>query len=229
MKTIMTALLVTILGLSTGCVGPDPAIKAALDQRVTQLQPQATVYPSAQTTEPLPIKVGQWIQTKSVDPKGRVSVTTVKIVGQEDKAFWQEIVADTYDGRMIMLSLVDFGDLKHPNTKKMLRLKIKDQKGNVGEYPSGIVGWMQGLAPSVDLGADVPRSQEDVQVLAGRFTGCYKSPLSINSLMGTTTGTNWWHPTVPINGIVKSIIDNGLLAGTSELVAFGLEGAKSEF
>jgi hypothetical protein len=220
---------------SVGCFGPDPAIKAALDQRAAQLRPSSAAYAAPKAAKPMPLKVGQWVQTKTVDEKGAVSLITAKLVGQEGSAFWQEIVTDTYHGRMVLRALIDFGNLTDPNSKKILRIQMKDEKGNVGEYPGGAVGFMQSLGPEIDMRAWKTLSQEDLQVLAGRFAQCYKGPMTAKTLIGTMAGTVWWHPAVPINGIVKSVYVSGGLLGTlggtatSELVDFGLEGAKSEF
>jgi hypothetical protein len=234
-KSLLAALVLPIVFALLGCFGPDPAIQAALDQRAAQLRPSSTAYAPPNAAKPMPLKVGQWVQTKTVDEKGAVSLTTAKLVGQEGNAFWQEIVTDTYHGRMVLRALIDFGDLSDPNSKKILRIQMKDEKGNVGEYPGGIVGYMQGLGPSIDMSAWKTLPQEDLQVLAGRFAQCYKGPMTAQTLIGTMAGTVWWHPAVPINGIVKSVFGgDGIIGalgatGTSELVAFGLEGATSEF
>jgi len=212
-----------------GCVGPDPVLKAALDQQIAQIRSRTTVYSAPKAAIPMPLKVGQWIQTKGVDESGNLALTTIKLVGQEGESFWQETVSQTAYGSMTIRALINFGDLTDPNTKKVLRVQMKDTDGHVTEYPTGAVDFMRSLGPSISSASWKGLLQEDVQVPAGRFVQCYKGPLSITTLLGTTTGSVWWHSGVPINGIVKSVGHGGVGGGTVELIALGLEGAKSEF
>lgn len=213
--------LVVGASLLVGCFGPIPHEKATLDQQVAQLRPTADRFATPRSATLLPIKIGQWIQFKTIDSKGAVSLTTTKIVAQEGTAFWQESVTQTYSGRGDIKALVNFGDLNDPSSKKILKIIIRDGKGREQEYSAGAVEFMQGLVPLVHLGSGTKGPQEDVQVLAGRFAGCFKNPITIKTVLGTATGTSWWHPAVPLGGIVRSIIDTGLLVGTTELVAFG--------
>lgn len=233
MRSMVGMLVVLSACALVGCLGPDPAIKAALDQRVAQITPNTTAYRAAHTPAIVPIKTGQWIQTKTVTSKGEIALTTVKIVGQEGNAFWQEIVTDTYSGRAILKKLIDFGDQKNHDTMKILRILIKGAEGDVLEFPPGLVpsnsphaGMSLGMIQSTRL------SQEDLQVLAGQFAQSYTGLFTVPHPLGSISGTGWWHSAVPINGVLKLIIREGnslAQEGIWELVAFGLQGATSEF
>lgn len=69
--------------------------------------------------------------------------------------------------------------------------------------------------------------QQDAVVAAGTFAGCYHGRSTVAVAGYSTTSEVWWHPDVPINGVVKTV---GVGEPTStELVDLGREGAQSTF
>jgi ABC-type taurine transport system substrate-binding protein len=72
---------------------------------------------------------------------------------------------------------------------------------------------------------DLPR--EDARVPAGEFVGSFKRRATFSFGPYQQTSDGWSHPSVPINGLVRSVgVDKPT---TMELVAFGNEGATSVF
>jgi hypothetical protein len=69
--------------------------------------------------------------------------------------------------------------------------------------------------------------QEDAAVTAGTFTASYKGVSTVALGGRSITSDVWWHPAVPINGMVRAVSRDP--ATTSELVRFGTTGAKSSF
>jgi hypothetical protein len=216
---ILTMVLITYL--AGGCLGPDPAKKAAMDQRVAQIQMSKAEYGAPRPVMLQP-KVGQWAQYKQTTRSG-VGFLTVKLVAQERGAYWIEEVIEDYDGRAFIKLLADFGDLKDPHTQKVLAMKMKDTQGRITEFPPEFIKSAQTLGNtmfSVKPWSELP--QEAMQVPAGHFAKCYRA--NIDAVIISTV---WYHSAVP-TGIVKSVSE-GLFGQTMELVAFGDTGATSEF
>src|SRR6266540_2313627 len=92
------------------------AAKADLDRRIGALQPNPRSVPPPTVAEPLPLAVGQWITFKQVDSENRPSITTYKIVGEQDGAYWYEMSIDSYYGHTAMRMLLSVGNRRDPAT-----------------------------------------------------------------------------------------------------------------
>jgi hypothetical protein len=64
-------------------------------------------------------------------------------------------------------------------------------------------------------------------VIAGKFAGCYYGRSTVAVAGRSSTSDVWWHPGVPINGMVKTVGVGDPTA--TELVDFGFAGATSSF
>jgi hypothetical protein len=230
MRTLL-APLVLAFTLATGACGPsiDVAAKADVDRRMAAMSPSGTVLPAPSSAAPMPMAVGQWATFKVMSAKGEPSFMTMKLVGQEGAAFWYELVNESYYGKTATRMLVDFGDRKNVDTITIKAAKLKDQKGQVTDYPEAMIPLMNSilrgnLGPIVVDYTGLP--QEDATVPAGRFTGCYKGRSQVSFAGFSAASTAWGHTAVPLSGLVKSIGDKN---ETIELVAFGTSGAQSEF
>ena len=223
MRVIAILTITLIAHLVGGCMGPDPAKKAAMDQRVAQIQMSAAEYGAPQPVLHPP-KVGQWAQYKRTTGSGGGFVT-FKLVAEERDAYWVEMVTEDYDGRSFMKRLTHFGDLRDPKTQKVLAMKIKDAQGRITEYPPEFLKSAQNVGKtmiSITPWGELP--QEAIQVPARHFAKCYRG----NVDGGIISWTVWYHSAVPIGGMVRSV-SAGLARETMELVAFGETGATSEF
>lgn len=216
--------------LAAAC-GPsiDAAAKADIDKRVAALASRGQSYPAPPSAAPMPFAVGQWASYKFVDDKGQPSFMTMKLVAQEGADFWYEVVTDGYYGKTAMRMLVDFGDRQRPESITIKAAKLKDAKGQIIDYPPAMIGLMNStlrgnLGPIAINWAGLP--QEDVSVIAGRFTGAYKGKSEVSFAAFKSTSVVWGHSAVPLSGMVRSQGDNN---STGELVDFGTTGAASEF
>jgi hypothetical protein len=224
-------LLAVALATGTLACGPsiDPAAKADIDRRVALFAPTQNSFPAAPTFAPRPLAVGQWVQTKLVDDKGRPSLMTLKIVGADGGAFWVENVNEAYTGKTVTKMLVFFGDRSNPSTMDIRQVKMKDKDGQVNQFDGPMISlmksmWKGTLSTLTVSWQGLP--QEDMTVIAGNFAGCFKARSDASFGPFHAAATSWSHPAVPINGLVKSVgIDN---PNTIELVAFGDSGATSE-
>jgi hypothetical protein len=230
--TASCALAVTVaLSALVSACGPsiDAAAKADLDQRVAALGNRGQNFPAPASAAPMPFAVGHWVTYKFVDDKGQPSLMTMKLVGQEGPDFWYEMVNESYYGKTGIRMLVDFGDRQRPESITIKAAKLRDAKGQIIEYPPAMIGMMNStlrgqLGPIVINWNGLP--QEDVSVIAGKFTGAYKGRSEVTFAGFKSSSVVWGHSAVPLSGMVRSQGDNN---STGELVDFGTSGARSDF
>lgn len=213
----------------------DPAAKADVDARIANLPVQSVTIaaPPAGALAPMPLAAGQWAQYRLRLQDGQQELKTVKIIKQEGNAFWYEVVDDTYQGRTIEQLKFTFGnDINHPRVE-LLALRRKEPSGRVEQAGASDLAWplvtyndyREGVAALVAPWPQQPQAPTVVQ--AGRFDGCY-----YNHEVTPRTGRDpwvtdsWWHPSVPISGMVRLQNNQGLV---KELVAYGSSGARSDF
>jgi hypothetical protein len=229
-KSFRTACIVLAVS-SVGCAPSiDAAAKADIDRRISALSQGSEAYGLSDSVEPMPLSVGQWVQIETVDAKQHPGFMTYKIVGQEGEAFWVETTSETYYGKHETRMLINFGDRKNLESVEVKYLAMRNDGGSVQEQPPAVLGLMKTLwKPIVEnmiiQWTDLPR--EDAAVSAGQFGGCYKKRTTVSLAGWSNTSDVWYHPAVPINGLVKSVGVNG--PNRSALVAFGTEGAQSAF
>jgi hypothetical protein len=223
--------MAAVLALAFTACGPsiDAAAKADVDRRVAELRSPAQVFGAPASATPMALAVGQWVTYKFLNDKGQPSFLTLKLVGQEGPAFWYETSNQSYYGKSSTRMLVDFGDRRKPDSISIKSAKLRDNKGNVTEYPESMIGLMNSLlrgqlGPIVMDWTGLP--QEDTQAPAGRFPQCYKGRSEVSFAGFKTASVVWGHTAIPLSGMVKSQGDNNT---TGELVAFGTSGATSDF
>ena len=207
----------------------DPAAKADLDRRLGTIPIAEQTYPAPRSFLPMAFAVGQWTQHRMLDEENQPSLLTYKRVGEENGGTWIETVTETYRGRQVMKMLVEQLGGRNPGLMQIRAVKIKDRKGEVTEMDPNVLPVAQALyrnaLSTLSLGWE-GKPQEDVQVAAGTFAGCYK--VQANASWGPWQGASvsWSHPAVPLSGLVRSRrLDK---RGTLELVNFGEQGAQSE-
>jgi hypothetical protein len=206
------------------------ASKADVDRRIAALQTNPRVLPPPTVAEPMPLSAGQWATFKQTDSDGKPSIVTYKILNMQDGAWWYEMAMDTYYGHSAMRMLVAVGDRKDPKTVDVRAIITKDYSGRVQEMPPSMLSMMKSSYGSMVDQLTITWDQlpqEDAQVAGGTFTGCYKTRSTVAFMGQSSTSDAWFHPAVPVNGMVKSVgVDRPM---TMELIDFGVEGATSEF
>jgi hypothetical protein len=228
--------LVVLLAAAVASLGSsahpsiNDAAKADVDRRVGALQPNARVVPPPTVAEPMPLAVGQWATFKQTDSDGKPAIVSYKIVGMQDGAYWYEMSMDTYYGHSAMRMLVAVGDRRDPRSIDIRAVISKDYQGRVQEMPPSMLGMMKSSYGSMVDQLTITWDQlpqEDTQVTAGTFAACYKTRSTVELMGQSTTSDAWFHPAVPVNGMVRSVgVDRPM---TMELIDFGVEGAASEF
>ncbi len=228
---LAAALAISALSLS-GC-GPSitAAAKADIDKQLAALQAAPTPVPAPVSGDfkPMPLAAGQWAKFKVTDEKNEPSLFTYKILGEENGAYWVEVVTDTYHGKRLQKLLVFFGSRTDPKEIEIRAISTMDN-GHLNVLPPQMVPMMQNLFKSAVSSLIIEWKglpQEDATAPAGTFKGCYKAHSKAQWGPWKSEADSWSHPAVPINGLVHS-------KGTDkkfemELLAYGLTGAVSEF
>ncbi|HVV15742.1 MAG TPA: hypothetical protein VHH90_00960 [Polyangia bacterium] len=226
------AAAVVLATMSLGGCGPsiDPAAKADIDRRVGLLQAGGDVMPPPATFMPMPLAVGQWSQYKMTDDKGQPSFMTYKIVGEDNGAYWIEILHETYFGANAQRMLMAFGSRTDPNQVEIRGVVTRDSAGRINEMPATMMPLLQSMFKGVVSSLIMSWQglpQEPAAVPAGRFDGCFHARTSAQWGPWKSTADSWSHPAVPINGVVRTQgVDHPF---TMELVAFGTTGATASF
>jgi hypothetical protein len=207
----------------------DPAARADLERHLAQLPASEETYPPSETLLPMAFVVGQWTEHRLTDDKGRASLVTNKLVGQESGGYWLEIVTETYQGREAAKLLVAMLSGRDPAGMEIRALRIKKGRGApVDVDPGTLLEARARYRPSLDLLAMSIESQEkdDVRVPAGHFIGCFNVQTPGPWGPWQTPSVVCSHPSVPLSGVVRAapVGKTGLM----ELVGFGATGAESE-
>lgn len=187
-------------------------------------------YGPPRTAKPLPLAPGQWIKQHMVDQDGHHALVTTKVIALFGRQVWLESETESEAGTRTVKLLLSLGDRKDPKTIDVFQYWVKDPDGHVEQLQPILLGSMKPQLKS--MLADVlighrPQAQEDVAVTAGRFARAYKARVKVKALGSSALTDTWWHSGVPLNGSLRTVGVNA--PGGSELVAFGLSGAKSAF
>ncbi len=224
-------LLVVLVLAATAC-GPtvDPAARADLDRHLAQITTSEETFPPSESYLPMAFVIGQWTQHRITDDKGKTSLVTYKLVGQEAGAYWLEIVNETPEGREAAKMLVAMLAGRDPAGMEIRELRIKQGKGPPVVIDPGTLLEVRGkYRGALDLLAMSFEGQEkdDMRVPAGHFIGCYKTETSGPWGPWQLPSVVCSHPSVPLSGVVRATPLNK--RGLMELINFGATGAESEF
>lgn len=213
----------------------NPQMKSATDSLVASVRGSHEVSAPA-SLEPMSWAPGQWITMRMTDVKnGRQSVMKISVVGAENGGFWVE--TDTQDYFHHSITKVLYSGMPHTAeeaTDKMQKIitwsddKERQEMDFTANSPA--MAFSKSLMKSFAQANYVPdaisaEAREDVSVAAGTFRGCAR--YQVNASVGPVSqqSKSWFHPKVPLNGVVKASSDDG--QWTSELLDFGLTGARS--
>jgi hypothetical protein len=174
--------------------------------------------------------VGQWSKYRVTADEGQTFEITYKIVGDEEGAYWLEIVRGTAEAGTVMQLLISIKNRSDPNSLEIRAAKIRMPGGHLREIRGKMLeptaeGYKAALS-DIFVPALAGAPQEDVTVPAGTFRGTYKRQQKVATAQTNSESTVWIHPAVPISGLVKSE-ENGK-PNRTELLTWGTTGAKSE-
>ncbi len=226
-----------IILLSFILVSCGPSVNPALQQKINNFYGKSSSKSfnmSGNFVKTMPLKVGQWVMQGS-NNEGTKSINRISIVGQEQGGWIFEFYSLTESveswTQMLIKGLEEANESKNFDDIDIVWVKTKDNDGNINTIDGMVLSLSKGLykqsLSSLNLKLTSGTSGGSITVPAGTFNGTYKSKAEVSVLGTKYTAEGWYHSEVPINGMVKSVSDNGKIV--TELLDFGLTGAVRSF
>jgi hypothetical protein len=212
---------------------PNPVFVNQIDSYFNNTKTH-TYKASGKFKRPIPYKVGQYVVTGMNSPSGR-SISKMAIVGKEQGGWIIETHSLTQSSESIMQMLV-LGMEKVYETGtiddlEIIWVKIKPHGETVQTIEGPMLALTKGLYKKGLAGLEVQTAMSTesgtMSVPAGNFKGTLKASSEVSFLGKKYLSDAWFHPSVPINGMVKSVSKNG--DTIIELLDFGLSGASRSF
>ncbi len=225
MKTF-SVLLGVMFVISCGA-SVNPQLKSKVDSQFAQSQ-QTTYTGTQKFMKPKPYAVGQYVVMGQTDSDGKKSVTRMAIVGREQGGWIIETytVSDNQEGIMQMLvaGLEKAAATGNVDDIDLLWVKVKDEDGKIQTIEGPMLSMMKGMykkgIASVSMKITTYKDGGIIQVPAGIFKGTNVVDSEASFFGKKIKSKGWYHYSVPINGIVKSIDDDG---NSVVLLKFGFD------
>lgn len=229
---------VVVVSLLTGCFSSvNEKMKKTTDELLAQYASASQrSEPEPSSYVPMEWEAGQWMVYRTIDTKTQQpSVTRLSVLEKSDEGIWFESETWSYQSHSIAKTLY----ARIPRTSeeavdviKKIITRTDDGEPQVMDFtqPNPMMDMMKGMMRQYAQRAISPEDirldgKTDVTVAAGTFaaTGQYTSTVSYPG--GSVTMTSWFHPAVPINGMVKATSADGQYV--MELLDYGTSGARS--
>jgi hypothetical protein len=183
---------------------------------------------------PMPLAVGQYTVYRIIDGNDR-QVMRNAVVGREGDGWIFETWSLTPSGQnttqMLLRGVDKAWETLDPDQLDIVWVKIKSDEGKVQTVEGPALSMMKGtyknLLNGMYLKFEADEGVAAVKAPAGVFNECTRATTSLKILFWSDTVEAYYHPTIPLNGIVRSVSkDKGV---TMELIEFGLTGATPTF
>jgi len=233
MMTIV--MLVSAAFLFAGCTPKADPIKVG---KVTGFfnAKSSQIYKGSGKFKPMPYAVGQFVTHGNTESTGKRSVSRTAIVGRQGNGW----IIETYSiseysescSQMLVVGLDNMRTAQDFENLDILWVKMKDENGQVQiiEGPPLMMakGFYKNALKSFDISALANQgSGADITVPAGTFTNTFNADAAVSIMGMTFRSKSWFSDKVPVNGMVKSVTDDGKI--TTELLDFGYSGARASF
>jgi hypothetical protein len=212
---------------------PNPVFVNQIDSYFNHTETR-TYKASGKFRRPMPYKVGQYVVTGMSSPSGR-SVSKMAIVGKEQGGWIIETHSLTQNSestmQMLVLGMEKVYETGNIDDLEIIWVKIKPHGEAVQTIEGPMLTLTKGLYKKALTGLEVQTTMSTeggtVRVPAGKFIGTLKTSSEVSFLGKKYLSDAWFHPLVPINGMVKSVSKNG--DTIIELLDFGVSGASKSF
>lgn len=184
--------------------------------------------------KPNPLTVGQHVRYGVVDKDGQKSVSAFSVIGHDGDIWVLEsysLTAGNESWTQLKVAGLDLAMVTR-STDDIHIISARTKNNN--DAPSEIEGVVLSLTKGVYKDAlahwtmkTVPEGKDIlITVPAGTFHGTVKASTTMQIFGNSLTSTGYYHPEVPISGLVKSTSSNGV---EMSLLDFGMTGAKASF
>jgi len=183
---------------------------------------------------PMHLQVGQFVRYGITDKDGKKSIASYSVIGHDGDVWvlesysltsgnesWTQLKVAGLDKAMVSRSSDDINI-------------ITARTRNNNDAPTEIDGVVLSITKGIYKDAlshwtlkPTPIGKDDViTVPAGTFAGTMKGTTIMQMFGSSLSATGFYHPDVPISGLVKSTSSNGV---EMSLLDFGTSGAKASF
>ena len=227
--SLMLASLISCSTMST----PNPVFVSKIDSYFNNTR-AATYQASGKFKRPIAYEVGQYVVTGMTHGAER-SIGKTAIVGKEIDGW----IIETYSlnpssestTQMMVKGMEAAQETGSIDGLEFGWIKIKNQGEPVQTIDGPALAITKGLFKKALLGLEshvgIIHDAGNVRVAAGNFNGSTKTSSEVSFMGKKYISDIWLHPSVPINGMVKSVNENEEMK--IELLDFGLSGAKRSF
>ena len=185
--------------------------------------------------QPMPYAVGQYVVTGTTDDDGERSVNSIAITGKQGKAWIFEFytLSGTSESAMqiCMSGMEAAAKTGNMDAVEIVWIKTRDGNGEVQKIEGPMLTMMKAIVKKhmVALHVNISGIMDggEIKVPAGIFKGTKTVKGEAAFLGKTYRSTSWYHTSVPVNGMVKSITNDGDMV--TELLDFGFKVKESRF
>ena len=180
-------------------------------------------------TKPMKWAPGQYVVIGTMDDGEIESITRSTIVRKEAGGWVFETITTNDDkevtGMQMLIKGMDTAVAKNDTSQiKVIWVKMLQKNGKVEKIEGDGLMMMNMMFQSTWCNIIISGTKYTpggaVKVPAGNFAGTTKVHTSVKVIFTTVEGDSYLHPDVPINGVVKSVVDDDV----TELVDFGFNG-----
>ena len=190
--------------------------------------------PAVPFEAPLHLQVGQHVRYGIIDKNGEQSVSASSVIGHEGDVWVLEsysLTAGNESWTQLKVAGLDLAMVsRDPSDIHIISVRTRNNSDTPTEIDGMVLSMTKGLykdALSLWTMKTVPEGKDlSITVPAGTFIGTVKASTTMSVLGSTLTSTGYYHPEVPISGLVKSTASNGV---QMSLLDFGMTGAKASF
>lgn len=184
--------------------------------------------------KPMFLAVGQHVRYGIVDKNGAKSVAAYSVIGHDGdiwtlesyaltggKETWTQMKVAGLDPAMVSRNVEDVHVISartKNNNDAPTQLDGAILSLSKDNYKEALVFWTMKIQPVGEGDA--------ITVQAGTFLGTVKANTNLYTFGTWSPALAYFHPDVPISGLIKSASDNGIKV---ELLDFGTSGAKASF
>jgi hypothetical protein len=233
MNRIFTVLLtLTLCSCASLIPQPSPQNLRLLDIHFTKLHSRS-VEDQGPFTGPIPYHTGQYVVHGIIGPEGR-KVMSIAIVGKEQGGWILETrsltpASDSINQMLVrgLDTIAEDGSLKEID---IVWLKIMVNGQEVQRLDGTLLTMAETFIKPSLSGLVVDTQQinggHTITTNAGTFEGTTLAQGEVSFLGRKYLSESWFHPSVPLNALVKSETEDGQII---ELLDFGLQGATRSF
>ncbi len=183
---------------------------------------------------PMHLQVGQHVRYGVLDKDGQKSISAYSVIGHNGDVWVLEsysLTAGNESWTQLKVAGLDQAMVsRNPDDISIISARTR----NNNDAPSEIDGVVLSLTKGIYKDAlahwtmkTIPEGKDiAMTVPAGTFQGLVKASTTMHIFGSSLTSTGYYHPAVPISGLVKSTSSNGV---EMSLLDFGTSGAKASF